>query len=69
MPLTAKGAQIKQTMEKEYGAEKGEQVFYASRNKGTIAGVDAQSDGRVEAHLDAVRRGDITALNRIWGRK
>jgi len=29
-------------MESEYGSKKGEEVFYASRNKGTIAGVDEQ---------------------------
>jgi hypothetical protein len=40
MPLTAKGTEIKKAMEEEYGAKKGEQVFYASRNKGTIKGVD-----------------------------
>lgn len=27
-------------MEKEYGDKKGESVFYASRNKGTIKGVE-----------------------------
>jgi hypothetical protein len=27
-------------MEKKYGSEKGEKVFYASKNKGTITGVD-----------------------------
>lgn len=27
-------------MEKEYGDKKGEKVFYASRNKGTIKGVE-----------------------------
>jgi hypothetical protein len=27
-------------MKKEYGKKRGEQVFYASRNKGTIKGVD-----------------------------
>src|SRR6516162_8777825 len=40
MPLTEKGEKIKSAMEKQYGAEKGERVFYASKNKGTIAGVD-----------------------------
>ena len=39
MPLTSKGAEIKHEMEKEYGEKKGEQVFYASANKGTITGV------------------------------
>ena len=38
MPLTKKGAKIKAAMKKEYGP-KGEQVFYASENKGTIRGV------------------------------
>ncbi len=30
-------------MRKEYGDEKGESVFYASRNKGIIKGVDPES--------------------------
>ena len=40
MPLTEKGEKIKGAMEKKYGAEKGKKVFYASKNKGTITGVD-----------------------------
>lgn len=39
MPLTKKGRKIKAAMTKEYGADKGERVFYASANKGTITGV------------------------------
>lgn len=39
MPVTKKGAKIKAAMVKEYGPEKGTQVFYASANKGTITGV------------------------------
>lgn len=38
MPLTKKGRKIKNTMEKQYGREKGEDIFYASQNKGTIKG-------------------------------
>jgi len=38
MPLTKKGAKIKKAMEKTYGKKKGESVFYASQNKGTIKG-------------------------------
>ena len=38
MPLTKKGKDIKAAMEKEYGKEKGEEVFYASQNKGKITG-------------------------------
>lgn len=40
MPLNKKGQKIMRQMKKEYGAKKGEQVFYASRNKGTIKGVE-----------------------------
>lgn len=39
MPLTSKGEEIKSNMEKTYGPKKGESVFYASANKGTIKGV------------------------------
>jgi len=41
MPLTAKGRKILKQMQKEYGAEKGREVFYASINKGRITGVEA----------------------------
>lgn len=40
MPLTPKGKKIIKSMKKEYGAKKGERVFYASRNKGKIKGVE-----------------------------
>lgn len=40
MPLTDKGRKIMSAMKKEYGDEKGEGVFYASRNKGNIKGVE-----------------------------
>jgi hypothetical protein len=40
MPLTGKGQKIMNAMQKKYGAEKGKQVFYASKNKGTISGVE-----------------------------
>ena len=43
MPLTPKGNKIMAAMKKEYGGKKGESVFYASRNKGTISGVDPES--------------------------
>lgn len=45
MPLTKKGREIKSAMDKEYGAKKGEQVFYASRNAGKITGVDKSRKG------------------------
>ena len=43
MPLTAKGEKIKRAMMRPkskggYGKKKGERVFYAAQNKGTIKG-------------------------------
>jgi len=40
MPLTKKGKKIKARMKKTYGKKKAERVFYASKNKGKIKGVD-----------------------------
>jgi hypothetical protein len=40
MPLTSKGEEIMGAMQKQYGAEKGKSVFYASKNAGKISGVD-----------------------------
>ena len=39
MSLTPKGEKIKRKMKETYGAN-AERVFYASKNKGTIKGVD-----------------------------
>jgi hypothetical protein len=39
MPLTKKGMKIREAMEKFYGKKKGDEVFYASENKGNIKGV------------------------------
>jgi hypothetical protein len=39
MPLTKKGLKIRAAMEKYYGKEKGDEVFYASENAGKIKGV------------------------------
>ena len=40
MPLTKKGHEILNNMESEYGAKKGKSVFYASKNKRVIRGVE-----------------------------
>ena len=51
MPLTAKGKKIKAAMEKEYGKERGERVFYASENRGKIKGVAKKmGGGRMEGY-------------------
>jgi len=44
MPLTTKGSKIKSAMTKEYGEKKGEQIFYASANKGTIKDVEKKQE-------------------------
>jgi hypothetical protein len=54
MPLTEKGEKIKSAMEEKYGSEKGEKVFYASKNKGTISGVDAMPYEIPQEKLDQV---------------
>jgi hypothetical protein len=41
MPLTEKGREIMAAMKRQYGEEKGEEVFYASKNAGKITGVDS----------------------------
>ena len=51
MPLTAKGNEILSNLEKEYGAEKGKQVLYAGKNKGTFTGIDSV-DRRASAAAD-----------------
>ncbi len=39
MPLTAKGKKILASMIKEYGEEKGKEVFYSMENSGKLEGV------------------------------
>ncbi|KKM18525.1 hypothetical protein LCGC14_1664850 [marine sediment metagenome] len=38
-PLTAKGEKIKRAMIKQYGKEKGEEIFFKSEQSGKIKGV------------------------------
>jgi len=47
MPLTTKGKKIMKSMKKQYGKNEGEKVFYASRNKGTIKGVERANKGKL----------------------
>ena len=47
MPLTKKGKEIMKSMKEQYGTKKGEEVFYASKNKGTIKGVEKASKGKM----------------------
>ena len=43
--VTVKGKKVLKSMKKQYGSEKGEQVFYASKNKGKIKKVE-RNNGR-----------------------
>lgn len=44
MPINEKGKKILGRMESDYGSKKaGEKVFYASKNAGTIKGVEGKS--------------------------
>ena len=40
MPLNKKGKKIMRAMKDQYGEKEGKAVFYASKNKGTIKGVE-----------------------------
>ena len=42
MPQTKKGKKIEEAMEKEYGAKRGERIYYASIVKGRIKGVEGK---------------------------
>lgn len=46
MPMTKKGKKIMKSMKEQYGSKKGEKVFYASKNKGTIKGVDKKKKSK-----------------------
>jgi DNA-binding transcriptional regulator YhcF (GntR family) len=47
MPLNKKGKEIMKSMKDEYGKKKGEKVFYASKNKGTIKNVEKARFGKL----------------------
>ena len=47
MPLTKKGKEIMKSMKEQYGKKKGESIFYASKNKGTIKGVEKMKAGNM----------------------
>jgi hypothetical protein len=55
MPLTEKGETILRSMTQQYGAKKGKAVFYASRNKGVISGVEKTGRKKKRTLLDRDR--------------
>ena len=46
MPLNKKGKKIMKSMKEQYGKKRGEAVFYASKNKGKIKGVEKKKTRR-----------------------
>lgn len=50
MPLTEKGKKIMSNMKSQYGSKKGKQVFYASKNKGKITGVEGHGGMKRNRH-------------------
>ena len=46
MPLNEKGRKIMKSMKKQYGKKRGETIFYASKNKGVIKGVEKKKTRR-----------------------
>lgn len=49
--MTKKGKKIMKAMMEEYGSEKGKKVFYASKNKGKIKGVDKRRVKKVAKRM------------------
>jgi hypothetical protein len=60
MPLTGKGTKILSSMQSQYGEKRGKSVFYASRNAGTISGVDSACPQH--GYMDACVRGDAKGM-------
>jgi len=61
-PLTAKGEEILENLQKEYGTEKGKEVLYAGKNKGTFTGIDSRDDADFGSSAGArrLRFGNVT---------
>jgi hypothetical protein len=56
VPLTAKGKEILSNMKEQYGSEeKAKEVLYASKNAGTITGID-----KVQEIADAESNASVT---------
>ena len=49
MPLNKKGKKIMKSMKKQYRKKRGKTVFYASKNKGVIKGVEKRKKGAKNA--------------------
>jgi hypothetical protein len=70
MPLNKKGKKIMKAMKKQYGADEGEAVFYASKNKGVIDEVERKAlGGKVAKKFpDLTGDGKVTQADILKGR-
>ena len=71
MPLNKKGKKIMKAMKKQYGADEGEAVFYASKNKGVIDDVERKALGGKVAKKkfpDLTGDGKVTQADILKGR-
>ena len=69
MPLNRKRAEILESMREHYGPTKGTQVFHASRNKGTIRGVEQSYHKPVTNSPHNALRPPSQAANAPMGRR
>jgi hypothetical protein len=60
MPLTTKGTKIKSAMKKKYGEKKGEQVFYAAANKGTVKDVEKKQEFKKGGSVRKTSKSKVT---------
>lgn len=63
MPLSPKGQKIMSSMKEQYGSEKGESVFYASKNAGKIKGVDTKTRITHSRTIEGLGRTTVTHTN------
>lgn len=67
MPLTVKGKKIKRAMVKQYGQKKGEQVFYASENKGNIKGVKKHNSSSKKKGKKKSFNSQMSKVHKVMG--
>jgi hypothetical protein len=77
MPLSSKEEEVKEKFEREYGSEKGEEVYFASRNKGVVPGGPCDQDavqlsggnvgGLMEQPIPERSSGGLSGIDSICG--
>ena len=67
MALTEKGKKIRNEMRKKYGSKRGDQVFYASANKGTITGVEEGMKKKSVKNMSKGGKSLLGSLSPVYG--